>query len=151
MPRRKRRGSTTTRSRRSGPKRTTPAPVAVTVTPRTAVPSRRRLERRKETRPITVTPLLRGERPNNNQGRRRRKAVSAFPGNRSLVVPILGTTPTRRRVQKRLVSTQSRDDATRRRPAPPCAVSKQTRRAVIIATGHGGRNNVKEYRRHKKC
>jgi hypothetical protein len=32
-----------------------------------------------------------------------------------------------------------------------CARKKETRRAVIIANGHGGINNANRYRRHRKC
>lgn len=36
-------------------------------------------------------------------------------------------------------------------PATPCARKKSARRAVIIATGYGGINKAKQYRRHKSC
>lgn len=32
-----------------------------------------------------------------------------------------------------------------------CTRKKATRRAVIIATGHGGINNARKYKKHRKC
>ncbi len=32
-----------------------------------------------------------------------------------------------------------------------CATKKSTRRAIILATGHGGRNNVRLYKKRKPC
>lgn len=32
-----------------------------------------------------------------------------------------------------------------------CTRKKAARRAIIIATGHGGRNNARNYKEHKKC
>ncbi len=57
------------------------------------------------------------------------------------------------RLSKRVVSPHRRNEATRRAAATKrvCAAKKQERRAVIIATGYGGRNGFTDYNRRKSC
>lgn len=57
-------------------------------------------------------------------------------------------------LSKSVVLTPSRDgrtDASKTSPAGLCARRRNSRRAVVIATGYGGRNGVTDYRRHEKC
>jgi len=44
-----------------------------------------------------------------------------------------------------------RDEEPNKSKATPCAGKKQERRSVILATGHGGRNRVKDYDKWRKC
>lgn len=58
-----------------------------------------------------------------------------------------------RRLQKSSLPMATTDANAHRNqmPATPCARKKSARRAVIIATGYGGINKAKQYRRHKPC
>lgn len=44
-----------------------------------------------------------------------------------------------------------RNEKTNQSKATPCARKKETRRSVIIATGHGGINKARNYRKQKPC
>ncbi|WNK13899.1 MAG: hypothetical protein [Microvirus sp.] len=35
--------------------------------------------------------------------------------------------------------------------ADPCRAAKESRRHIIIANGHGGRNGFTDYHKHKEC
>ncbi len=55
-----------------------------------------------------------------------------------------------RRLQTALLSTPRRDENARS-PKIRCARNKTDRRAVLLATGYGGINHGKNYRKHKRC
>ncbi len=55
-----------------------------------------------------------------------------------------------RRLQAGVVSTPNRNENARSSKIR-CARNKVERRAVLLAMGHGGINDFKKYRSHKKC
>lgn len=109
-----------------------------------AVPSRRRIRRvhraTGRSRRTEVAGLTRDEVPAKRRHRRDPVRSSLQPAKPSR----LPTSVLRRR---NYPENASQKKTTR----SVCTRKKQTRRAVIIANGYGGINNVRNYRRHETC
>lgn len=89
---------------------------------------------RRKTRVLTRDQVRAGLRDRRNKMLARKKATRS-PGLSAALVP----------------SRRTDADARSRPSKLRCARKKEVRRAVIIATGHGGRNGVRNYRRQQKC
>lgn len=94
--------------------------------------------------------------------RARREAIERAGGTREYGLPALSrdrgdrlsspTQPAQHRLQARKLPARTRNaDAPSRKAAVSCKRAKSERRAVIIATGHGGINNARNYRARSKC
>lgn len=123
--------------------------------PRTSSASRRRGATPRRARGTTVLG------PTFPRGRRK-NAAPAGPsqavlyrrtdGRNNLPVHRAAATKNRLRQQPaRLPAFAPFSTKTARKSPRVCSASKARRRAVIIASGHGGRNGATNYKRHKKC
>lgn len=107
-----------------------------------AIPSRRPVRRLSDTTEPSRTIERVRERRNHVPDRLRDRRAGLHAQRRTREGLPVGVMPARR----------LNENASRRETRPSlCTRKKETRRAVIIATGHGGVNNSRNYKEHKKC
>jgi chemotaxis response regulator CheB len=83
---------------------------------------------------------------------RRKQEVSPGRAKRRTVMSVRKRRTTTRGLPHGLVPARTHhEDASSRKTAGVCRKAKEARRAVIIATGHGGKNGVQRYRKRKSC
>lgn len=83
---------------------------------------------------------------------RRTSRVSSRLRDRRARVLASRKTAATKRVPSSVVSTlRAHEDAPRKSAAKACTRRKETRRAVIMATGYGGRNGVRRYAKRRPC
>lgn len=105
------------------------------------IPSRRRVRRLDKT-PERSRSLIRESLTRNRLPDRLRDRRDNLHGRK----PVIGL-PSAVLQERRLNENASRQKTTR----SVCTRKKETRRAVIVANGYGGINNVRDYRSHQKC
>lgn len=149
-------GARARRSKRRPSRRAEPAPGR---SAETHIPARRSATRRQTRQSKALSTRRRVNRLSRNVessrgiegSRRRRNKLQARPRKRRNALRTLGRAPLR--LSPALVQVQrpyenASDKQTKRRL---CTRKKEARRGVILATGHGGINGKKNYRRHQRC
>lgn len=142
MPRKKRTGSGSRRRRsstRAGPER--------------AAPARARAERytRRQRSSDEPASLERRRDPTLSRRTRTQRMQRRFLDRGAALRSRRGTA-TKSGLPKRLLPARTlNEDAPSGKAAGVCRRAKETRRSVIIATGYGGVNGFRDYKRRKSC